>query len=144
MLFRNRYDGTRVPGIYFKDKSLTDSSYAQDVNINNIVTGRVSCNIPATRKPLYEGDIIPVRDLQTALQQIADVKNSFAALPASLRARFDNSPEKMLKFVQNPENRDKCIELGIVKGPDKVNPILVKIETDSSQTPVVTESNSAN
>jgi hypothetical protein len=38
-------------------------------------------------------------------------------LPAKLRARFDNNPEKFVEYVGKGENREEAIELGLIPRP---------------------------
>lgn len=38
-------------------------------------------------------------------------------LPATLRREFDNDPVKLLAFLQDENNRDRAIQLGLVNAP---------------------------
>jgi hypothetical protein len=50
------------------------------------------------------------------------------ALPADLRARFSNNPEELINFLDNPENKDEAIRLGLLD--QKLIENEVKIEAE--------------
>lgn len=43
----------------------------------------------------------------------------FMKIPARIRAMFNHDAGNFWNFVKDPKNRDKCIELGIIKANDK-------------------------
>lgn len=47
-------------------------------------------------KPKF-GDFLGVSDYQTALNQVIEAEEAFDALPAKVRARFDNQPVDFLE-----------------------------------------------
>lgn len=59
------------------------------------------------------GDFSQVSDYRTALDQIAQARGVFDALPAKVRSRFQNDPAEFLDFVQNPANQDEMVYLGL-------------------------------
>jgi len=61
------------------------------------------------------GDFTNVPDLRTALDMVNDAKNRFMALPAKLRTRFDNDPANLWSFVNDPENADLAVTLGLLQ-----------------------------
>ncbi len=65
-----------------------------------------------TRKPM-QGDFSGALDYQEAQNLIIRAKEQFDSLPSNVRDRFNNDPVKMLSFIENPENIEACIELGI-------------------------------
>ena len=40
-------------------------------------------------------------------------EEQFGALPANVRREFDNDPGKMLEFIQDPDNYERGVELGL-------------------------------
>jgi phage internal scaffolding protein len=54
-------------------------------------------------------------DFKAANDLIAAAKSTFENLPSEIRNRFKNSPEELLTFMENPENRDEAIKLGLIK-----------------------------
>lgn len=64
-----------------------------------------------TRAPSY--GYAEAVDFREALEIVKTGQEVFAALPSSLRARFENDPAQFLEFVQNPANADEMAELGL-------------------------------
>lgn len=95
----------------------TKQSFKDECNIHTIMdkyhrTGLVT-HLNATR-PMY-GDFSSVPDYQSALNVVINARNEFAKLPASLRDRFMNDPVKLLAFVNDPQNREEAVKLGILR-----------------------------
>lgn len=101
--------------ISFKNvENMTKQSFKNECNINNIMakfqkTGMI--NHYANNAPHYQD--IPALDYHEALDIIATANSMFEELPSSVRAKFENSPEQFLEFVQNPDNIEKARELGL-------------------------------
>jgi len=53
-------------------------------------------------------------DFQAMQNQVILAKNMFNALPAEIRKEFDNNPSSLLEFMEDPNNRDRAIELGLI------------------------------
>ena len=102
-------------GLHCEDVSLTQQHFKDECDINNIlrqfnVTGLLPEN---ALSPRY-GDFTGINDYQTALNQVIAAENEFMALPANIRSRFDNDPAKLIEFLENLENKDEAIKLGLV------------------------------
>lgn len=102
-------------GTVFKDPSLAQQHARDETDINNIVdkflkTGTLP-NVPMP--PSYEnfGEIF---DFQSAMNTIKAATDSFLAMPANLRARFDNDPAKFVGYV------DHCMETGDLEPLEKL------------------------
>jgi len=67
----------------------------------------------------------------------------FEELPSTIRAQFENNPEKFLEFVQNPDNLDKMRELGLAKAPQSP-PEASKPETKGTVAPETTTAEDSN
>jgi hypothetical protein len=48
------------------------------------------------------------------LNQTIKVRDFFMGLSARVRSRFENSPQKMIDFLDNPENLSEAVDLGLV------------------------------
>lgn len=109
--------------------SLTRQDVGIETDINKIMArglnpqGRLSTGMQGTRVPGY--GIMPSSSFHEMLNQVIDAQHSFRALPARIRARFQNSPEQMLRFCEDEKNRPEAIRLGLVPD-DPENPILNK------------------
>jgi len=122
-------------GLHCEDASLTQQHFAEETDINYIlkqfnITGLLPNN-PIS--PRY-GDFTNVHDYHSALNAVMAAEDEFDALPAQIRARFDNEPAALIDFLSNEANRAEAIKLGLV------NPSLSKQKPDRTVTPLdVTE-----
>lgn len=130
-----RENGTLDIATINDEPSLTQQQYAEECDINNIV--KRYANDPATWRMLTEGkkgvyaDFSEIKDYQQMLNQVIHAQEAFMTLPASIRARFRNDPGSLLEFLQDPNNREEAVELGLI---DKNNAQLAKpvIRDDSN------------
>lgn len=114
-------------GLECLDPSRTIQSQAADADINTIVrnfglTGRVPENI---RTPSY-GDFEGVDDFRSALEAVRAAEEAFLQVPAEIRLRFDNDPQRYLEFCTDLNNLPEMRKLGLAKPlpdpvPDKVD-----------------------
>lgn len=119
--FPNRPKRRRV----FSDtvgESMTHQSFKDECDINNIIRTWERTGLDPSRAdktPRY-GDFSDMSDYHEALNLVSDVNNAFADLPADLREKFANDPAELLAFVNNPDNEEEAISLGILsKNPHK-------------------------
>ena len=56
-------------------------------------------------------------DLHNALNVVLEAQQMFDELPARVREKFEGDPEKFLAFVQDEENADEMVELGLAHVP---------------------------
>jgi hypothetical protein len=96
--------------------SLTIQSHAEDADLNVIlkrfgVTGTMPVN---PKLPSY-GDFSEITDFQSALAAVEHAQELFMEYPADLRAKFENSPQRLLEFVSDPKNLPAMRELGLAK-----------------------------
>lgn len=79
----------------------------------------------------YYGDFTEdPEDLRTVLDTHRNAQDMFRKLPATIRSRFGNDPLNMLTWVQNKENADEAVKLGLLtRKPQtpKIQPIEVII-----------------
>lgn len=101
----------------FPDDGRTQANFQDETDINNIMakfakTGLVDHvnNIQGAY-----GDFTTVQDYQLHLDQVMAADAAFMQLPAPMRRRFDNDPAHLLRFLQDPANRDEAIALGLVE-----------------------------
>lgn len=102
--------------LYCDEPSRTKQAFREECDINTIVQrakkGMVITNLN-TREKRY-GDISQIPDYRTAIDTVMRANGLFMALPSKTRERFSNDPAKYLEFVQDPENTDECIRLGLM------------------------------
>jgi len=120
-------------------KKLTESHHKASTSVRAIHDiYRKTGQLPAPRPGLAYRDMTVVPDFQTAMNVIAESRSSFQQLPAALRAKFDNNPDKFVSFVHDPRNLDDLVALGLatkVVPPVAPEPIKVRVVPDSVPTP---------
>lgn len=104
--------------------TMTQQHFKEDADINIIMkryqqTG-VLPQVNSSAFGFYDaGDSLTY---QEALNFIIEADDNFMALPSVLRSMFDNDPSKFLSFVENADNYDECVRLGIFE-PTNVVPV---------------------
>lgn len=121
-------------GIACEDASLAQQQFKDECDINNIlrqfnITGQLP-NAPLS--PRY-GDFTGISDYKTALDRVIAADEEFMNLPATIRARFNNDAAELITFLDNDENRQEAVELGLIQ-PQIIAP------TVEEQTPTPPES----
>ncbi len=101
--------------IRFADQGRTKQSMRAECDINNIMqkfqkTGVI--DFVNKHAPQY-GDATGV-DFQNSMEIVARANEMFADLPSSVRKRFNNDPQELLEFCENPGNRQEAIKLGLL------------------------------
>jgi len=135
--WRAQYDGSEIQAgldACYRDEtpSLTQQQFAEEADINTLVRrfGLDAQPMPiAPFNPEDYGDFTDVPDLRTALDLVNDAKNRFMALPPKLRARFHNQPGELWAFVNDPENGDESVRLGLLARASDV--VTSQPETDA-------------
>jgi phage internal scaffolding protein len=127
----NAYDTEEASNEATLDKSqygesLTVQSHTEDSDINVIVARalRTGTMPQAAVLPAY-GDYENVFDYRSALHQVMDAQNQFMLLPAKTRARFNNDPQELLRFVSEPGHEAELVALGLSepKNPPSSPPV---------------------
>lgn len=119
-------------GELVKEASMTKQSFKEECDINTIVkrfeaTGHIDHVNQAAARGLYE-DLPTGLDLQLALDLIHQAEEGFMALPADIRAKFDNDPVKYVDYFGDPANQQEAINLGMAVDKRKVEPPPQKVE----------------
>jgi len=69
--------------------------------------------------PFQSGDVVfdESFDFQESMNLVVAANNAFLALPARVRASFENDPAQLLDFLNDPANRDEAMRLGLLATP---------------------------
>jgi len=103
-------------GLRCEDASRTQQHFKDETDINNILRQfNITGQLPTKALSPRYGDFTGIGDYHGALNQVIAAEGEFMTLPAQLRARFDNDPQELIEFLNNPENKDEAIKLGLVK-----------------------------
>lgn len=100
--------------------SLAVQSSREESDINVIVERYTKTGmLPQRQLPPLEMDFENVFDFQTAQNMIRQAEEAFAALPADVRYRFHNDPNKFVTFCSDDGNLDEMVKMGLaVKKPE--------------------------
>jgi len=120
-------------GLHCEDASLAQQQFKEECDINNIMEKfGMTGLIPQSPLTATYGDFSGVYDYHSALNAIIDAEGQFDALPATLRARFDNDPANLIDFMENPENRSEAEKLGLLVQKSEVSD---PVKTEEAQLP---------
>lgn len=136
-MFYSQFSKTKPkPKIKFTQPTRTKLSFQGECDINSIVkkynqTGTLSHVI--RQDPKY-GDFTDVKSFSEALEVVRFAQEQFDLLPAETRDRFFNDPKVFLKFAEDPKNRSKMIDLGLVAEEPQKTQIDPKEPVEGSKT----------
>lgn len=99
----------------------TQDQFLEESDINTIVARfGLTGEIPGDFEPPVSGDFVGVDDFHTAMNAVRAAEETFMQLPAALRARFNNDPQRLMEFVENGTNLEEARKLGLVRPPPEV------------------------
>lgn len=122
MKFKTAFDEVRRTddyGLDCGDERITEQEHKDECDINNILKKYQTTGL-IEHVAKYQGDYhdcIGVGDYLEAQQKIVHAQEMFASLPSQIRERFANEPSQFLEFVQNEDNKDEMIKLGLMNPP---------------------------
>lgn len=105
-----------VEADYSKSISLTSQAPSDEVDINKIMARVIKGQpvLTSIGQPFY-GDVSEFGGLQEAIIKVQEAEDLFMQYPAELREKFENDPVKMVEYLENPENLEEAIKIGLVK-----------------------------
>lgn len=118
MLFRTKYNAAPTPGLVTTRPSLTEQSHKRSCDINLLVARYQQTGIlgdPSQYLQQHYGDFTEIGDYQEQQNAMAKARQSFEALPSSVRDAFANNPGKFIDALFDPSQRKKLEVLGLVK-----------------------------
>lgn len=106
---------SKASGLHCMDKTLAQQQFRDESDIN-VLFGRYleSGEMPQVLNGLTYGNFEGIYDFQTAMNAVRTAEGLFMQLPARLKNRFDNNPQKLLDFMADDENRAEAEFLGLV------------------------------
>ncbi|AXH74318.1 MAG: internal scaffolding protein [Microviridae sp.] len=124
----NNYDMdavSRETGLLCDDESLAVQSGKEEADINTIVRRfGLTGELPGDLKMPQSGDFTNVPDFHGAMNLIASTQAEFLRVPAEIRARFNNDPQRLMSFLDDDGNRVEAEKLGFLKPKVDVAPPL--------------------
>jgi phage internal scaffolding protein len=102
-------------GLACEEPSLAQQHFKDECDINTILQKfNISGLLPQSPLSPRYGDFTGISDYHTALNRVIAAQDEFESLPATIRARFENDPAKLIEFLENENNRPEAEELGLV------------------------------
>jgi hypothetical protein len=120
MEIRSRYDAGVRAGWSSSLPSLTQQQFKDEADINYIIAMYNSSGV----MPSFHGDGQPSEPIfadfaelpdsaQEMYNQMLQAKANFDNLPLDIRKRFNYDPGAFLEFVDNPNNVDELVAMGL-------------------------------
>ncbi|AXH74611.1 MAG: internal scaffolding protein [Microviridae sp.] len=109
-------------GELVKEPSMTKQSFKDECDINNIIRDFTKSGQIAHINERGAGrfaDLPDQLDYQMAMTIAQQANQAFEALPAQIRARFENDPAQFLAFCDDPNNAPELVELGLAEAVPK-------------------------
>lgn len=112
----DRDEVSRETSLTCLDESLAVQAAAEEADINTIVrrfglTGELPDQVAIPRS----GDFTNIPDFHTAMNLVRQGQEEFLKVPAEIRARFNNDPQRFMDFLDDDSNRDEAKKLGLLK-----------------------------
>ena len=102
-------------GLRCEDASLAQQHYKEECDINTILQKfNISGILPENPLSPRYGDFTGISDYHTALNRVIAAQDEFDALPATIRAKFENDPAQLIEFLDDEKNRPEAEKLGLV------------------------------
>lgn len=130
-----RKNGTlRVQSIN-EEPTMTQQQFKDECDINNIMkkyssTGQFT---HLTSKQGVYADFTMITDYREMLETVQYAQDAFMSLPAEMRKRFDNDPGKLLEFIQDSNNYEEALTLGLVNERPGKKPSETTIKTTNKK-----------
>lgn len=106
-------------------ESKTQTQFAKECDINNILARYNKHGVVThlNKGQATYGDFTSHEDYQTSMNKILLAEKSFQSLPSDIRKRFANDPGELIKFLENKENKEEALKLGLIV-EKKIQPTL--------------------
>lgn len=122
---------SRETGLLCEDESLAVQSAKEETDINTIVRRfGLTGELPGDVDMPQSGDYAGVGDFHAAMNVVRKAQEEFLRVPADVRARFQNDPQRFTDFFNDPDNQEEAIRLGLATRkpvPVPPEPMLVKV-----------------
>jgi len=119
---RERKNGSRRVSDSTGTESRVEQQHADECNINTIMRKMHAQGVlPHFKTGGNFGDFTSFDDFHSMQNRIADAQTDFMRLPSELRYKFGNDPGKLVQFLENPENRAECVDMGLIAPDDYIS-----------------------
>lgn len=106
-------------------ESRTKQSFREESDINVVMARyRQTGVLPEMRERVAQYLDVSEADFLEAQLVVAGASSMFHGLPADVRFRFHNSPSEFLAFMNQPENLEEAIRMGVIeRNPKEATPL---------------------
>nr|AVQ10167.1 minor capsid protein [Gokushovirinae environmental samples] len=129
-----RPNGTKRVATVPVGETRCQRQFKDQCNVNKIIekfkrTGSVT-HVRNAHDGVYM-DLTELPSLQEAQEVIIAATKAFEAVPASIRQRFGHDPQQFINFLEDPNNNEEAIKLGlkVPKSTPKPDPVLTELQT---------------
>lgn len=127
-----REDGSRDVKIYF-DRDVDDKGnriedgpsmdrvlpeFLHESKLETIMKRAMKTGMVNAVPGAYYGDFTSSTDWLERQNAVIEYQRYFDSLPAETKDYFANNPANLLDFINDPNNREEAIKLGILKKPE--------------------------
>lgn len=103
------------PQLFCRDKTRTQQQFKDQCNINVLFARYLETGeIPQVMAGLNYGNFEGIFDFQSAMNAVRTAEGLFGQLPARIKNRFDNDPQKLLEFLADPDNKEEAQFLKLI------------------------------
>lgn len=105
--------------------SVTQKQWKNDVDVNKIMARYKKTGMITHLRNAEQGaylDLTELPDLLTAQIQLKQANEKFLEIPPQVRLKFNNDPNQLISYLQNPSNHEEAIHLGLMVKRDEPNP----------------------
>jgi len=105
-------------GLSCPEHTLTLQSAKDDCDLNLIVDRMIKTGEQLPMASIQDyGDFTGAEDYHTLMNKLIDAQDAFSTLDAPVRERFNNDPGQLIQFLNNDNNRQEAISLGLIEAP---------------------------
>lgn len=138
MEFISKYKGKRRVQLNCPEPTRTDESQLKDTDINNIMKKYAKTGVIThiTQAIPQFGDVSQLGDYQSCLNHVLHAQQLFSELPARTRERFNNDPTQFVDFMDDENNLEEAIKLGLaIPKPEAITPVIKKDDSNDAKKP---------
>lgn len=108
-------------GLICAEPTMAQQQFKTETDINEIVRQfGITGQLPTDGRMASYGDFSEVVDYHTAMNAVRSAQDAFMALPAHVRERFSNDPQRFVDFCSDDRNLEEARKLGL--SPDAPKP----------------------
>lgn len=119
------------------EPSMTQQHLKDQCDVNKILLKHYQTGIitHTNQAQGQSGDFSRFQDFRSNLEMVTNAMNQFNALPSQLRKRFANDPSNLMDFLQDPNNYDEAVKLGLVEKVAETKPSNDELTTNGANPP---------